>query len=727
MIQIANDFKRYGFNPYPASKKKKCGLSFLDGTQTFQKKADNPNIVTHGSFKDRIISSEEIGKYFASDCNICHVFTDLFEYNIICLDYDVKKSDKIDQIAVEELNEYITEKETALEGFPVVLTPTGGIHIYCKIKNGILTRRTKFNVKDRAIGGDLLAAGSLVILPPSTYHNGCYELASGSFENIPQFESLQALLNHFSIEIPYTNDDEARLDKRGSAESMPPDLMEHIQTELEKIKSAEKGSRNNTINSSVFVITKIAISYMKDQAILDMVYPYIKDKAENDKEYKEFIATAKNALKAGKQNSETGEQNKNKYPRIDEIKDFLSSRYLFRYNEVLDIIEWRLSYGTEWNNMTDIDQNRILASISRKFGKFNEKQARWLLEGELLDVYNPFKEFFANLQPWDGETDYIRLLSNTVTVEVGQEDMWHLFFRRWLMSMVRQALQISPTGNKTIPSQNCLVLHGKQGYGKSTWLLNLVMVDGPKYRFSGFFDTRNKDCMMHLSRTSLVNLDEIENTTTKNDWAALKSLLTSSEQNMRMPYRRNNQIYPRRCSFSGNINSEAFLSDLTGSRRFLIVTVSSITHPSRDLIEKAFAHAYALLLRGEKYWFDQAENIIIDKHNERYTKTSVEEDLLNLYCENPEDENDPDGVWLPALAIVNALSMYAGSSKLDKNRMAIVLGKRDYRNDRRQINGERRNRWFIKFNDLYKKGWGGKEVQPITEDASRDTNYVKAN
>jgi len=119
-----------------------------------------------------------------------------------------------------------------------------------------------------------------------------------------------------------------------------------------------------------------------------------------------------------------------------------------------------------------------------------------------------------------------------------------------------------------------LVLQGTQGIGKTT----LARKSALKDEFFGeglHVDIKNKDSIIEATSCWIGELGEIESTF-KSDINALKAFITRTKDIYRMPYAADFDKLSRRTSFIGTCNSEQFLIDETGNRRFWTVPVKEI-------------------------------------------------------------------------------------------------------------------------------------------------------
>ena len=108
----------------------------------------------------------------------------------------------------------------------------------------------------------------------------------------------------------------------------------------------------------------------------------------------------------------------------------------------------------------------------------------------------------------------------------------------------------------------------------------------------------------------------------------LKNLMQMSALNIRKAYQQNFRQLPRVASFIGTSNRFDLLTDPTGSRRFLCVEVKhdiDCTHIEHDQI---FAQLKAELSAGRRNWFTKKEEGELQRHNEKFYRTSLVEEVL---------------------------------------------------------------------------------------------------
>jgi hypothetical protein len=353
---------------------------------------------------------------------------------------------------------------------------------------------------------------------------------------------------------------------------------------------------------------------------------------------------------------------KPKPTQIDRLELFLSTRYVFRHNMVSGKLEFQYFGKKKWNVMNDFIENSMLRECLKGRIKTNLSSLRNLLYSDFCPLYNPFEDYFFNLQTYDEKTDYITELANTITTT--KQELWQQCFKKWLVAMVGCVLD-----DKVI-NHTVIVFSGKQGLGKTTWVEKLVPKQLKEYLFSGTINPNNKDTLVQLAECMLINLDELENLN-RSEIGSLKEIITKTQIRMRKAYGHNNETMPRRASFAGSVNTAQFLNDSTGSRRFLCFELEGIKYQHDVDINMAFSQALFLFKSGFRFWFDQEEIKSITENNEQYQLHSPEEELLLTWFETCKKEDAT--VFLNASQIASKL---AERSKLNLNDGTInKLGK----------------------------------------------------
>ncbi|WP_298779055.1 VapE domain-containing protein [uncultured Polaribacter sp.] len=313
-------------------------------------------------------------------------------------------------------------------------------------------------------------------------------------------------------------------------------------------------------------------------------------------------------------------------PKLLIIHDHLLKSYNFRHNVVKGVTEY--THRKDDNGIyKELDEMFINSQVSLfKLGglKATYSEVSQLLNSNLVEKHHPFEEYFNNLPKW-GETNPSEIEKLANTIETDEQEHFELCLKRWLIAVVACATKTE------IVNQQMIVLSGKQGLGKSTWIGKLIPKELSNYYYSGSINASNKDTYVYLAESFIINLDELTNMN-KKESSKFKEIITQGTINIRKAFAKTAKILTRRASFIGSINESEFLYDLTGSRRFLCFITEKINYSNDVNIDLVYAEAKYLLEKGEKYHFDKEEIDLIDKMNDRFrVKNPIEIKLLDQF------------------------------------------------------------------------------------------------
>jgi len=311
------------------------------------------------------------------------------------------------------------------------------------------------------------------------------------------------------------------------------------------------------------------------------------------------------------------------------VETHLDSFYDFRLNIVSGILEYKKKTDENFKNADDYDISSIFREMQHEGFIFSYEKLNILLNSDYVPLYDPFVEYFESLPEWDG-TDYIKQLADTIELtDETKRDYWDLCLRRWLIASAACATSENIT-NEVSP-----IFYGSQGKGKTKWFNRLVppALDPKKYLFVGTIND-DKDSKLQLSRKLLINLDEL-GSLNREEIGYLKSLYSLTHITIREPYMRKSRELIRRASFVGSIDREEFLTDLSGTRRFLTFSVSNVDYQHNVDMNKVYSQAYSLFKKGERFYFNEDEIKVVNQNNEDFRLKPLEEDLFFRYFENP--------------------------------------------------------------------------------------------
>ncbi len=273
--------------------------------------------------------------------------------------------------------------------------------------------------------------------------------------------------------------------------------------------------------------------------------------------------------------------------------------------------------------------------------------------------YHPAIEFIES-KPWDGISRINELL-NTLTAT--NQELSNKLVYRWLISCV-SALYL-PHG---IAAEGALVLQGKQKIGKTYWLLKLLPISHRHLvKEAVSLNVSNKDEIMKATNVWIAELGEIASTFKKSDVDELKNFITSSYDEYRVPFGRFSRKCPRRTIFYGSVNSQHFLADDTGNRRFWTVSVTNINFNHEIDMQQLWAEIKMLHDKGESYRLTQEEQDLLNESNKDFECINpLKELLLNSYHWDASNKR-----WMTPTQILQDLDI--SIDKIKTNNLANVL------------------------------------------------------
>jgi predicted P-loop ATPase len=305
---------------------------------------------------------------------------------------------------------------------------------------------------------------------------------------------------------------------------------------------------------------------------------------------------------------------------IDAIESFFAEHYDFRYNLVKAFVEFKEKGDDEWEQITDRHVSEIWRELKKlNFEKISLPNIETILKSKFVKDFHPFKNYFNNLPVWDGH-NRVKEFIETIVVDDRDKVLWSKYFTKWIVGVVACALERGL-------NHSCIVFVGAQGIGKTTIIGKLIPDQLKPYYAIAQINPADKDSKILISESFIINLDELESST-RDEIGHLKSLMTIDQVTVRKPYGHHAETSKRRASFIGSVNKSLFLTDMTGTRRFLAVDVKSIDLNVKFDIDQLYAQALDMLNQGVQYWFSGDEIEMINNHNKKFQVNCPEEDLL---------------------------------------------------------------------------------------------------
>ena len=381
--------------------------------------------------------------------------------------------------------------------------------------------------------------------------------------------------------------------------------------------------------------------------------------------------------------------------RHDVISDKLQIR--LSGEEAMRLLGERQEY---WRELTKHDINSIVCHCAQECDvNITSREVMTALQSDLIPDVHPLREYVLSCREWTPDhPDWLDFVASQVKVKPSGEEakgnktrgeeLWRACFKKWFVAMVASWMR------DDIVNHQVLVLIGKQGIFKTTWLERLIPPHLRAYtcKLANSSDL-NKDERLRIAEFGLISLDEIDSMNNR-ELNQLKSVITATDVNERAAYAYTKERRIRLASFCASGNRRDFLTDITGNRRWLPFEVESIQNPFHTQLpyEQMYAQAWALAQDPFfSYWFDLDEIEVLEQHNQHFRDESNEEQLLPILFDVPADGK---GEFLTTAQISERLITYGSIKKpMALSRLGMLLGAHGFQ--KKTIGVQRLRGWLV--------------------------------
>jgi predicted P-loop ATPase len=293
---------------------------------------------------------------------------------------------------------------------------------------------------------------------------------------------------------------------------------------------------------------------------------------------------------------------------------------------VIGPLPWNGRPGSPW---TDADDAGLRHYIERVYkisavGKVSDALAVVLERHQ----FHPVRAYLDGLV-WDEVPRLDRLLIDYL----GAADI------PYVRAVTRKALcaAVARVRVPGIKYDTMLVLVGPQGIGKSQIIDRL----GRGWYSDSLTTVIGKEAYEQLQGAWLIEMGELS-ALKKAEVESVKHFISKREDIFRVAYGRHTGTFPRQCVFFGTTNTDDFMRDATGGRRFWPVDV----HPdsaARDLwteldpamVDQIWAEAVVLYDRGEPLHLEGEVAKAALEHQRAHTEETVRAGLVREFLDKP--------------------------------------------------------------------------------------------
>ncbi len=418
-----------------------------------------------------------------------------------------------------------------------------------------------------------------------------------------------------------------------------------IESLLEIFKKKETfspGNRNNFIFKFASICLKEGFDKTFCQTFLLEKY------ADNDFKNEEIFNPVNSAYSYTKNESKTEDINSNNisFSALARVENYINEKYEIRFNEVNTKIEIREK--SVQGIFKELNDNSLRRELEHNNIKITLGNLGSLLQSDFVIPYNPFQEYFNNLKEWKlGDEDYILKLASYIPAK--DRERFELHLKKMLVRSVACSID-----DKIFNKQVFILVHDLQNSGKSTfcrWLCPPVLKDYIAENIN-----TDKDSLIALATNFIINMDELA-TLNKVELNSLKSFTSKDKISVRLPYSKRAQTMPRRANFIGSTNKDEFLTDETGSVRWLcfeLTDMINFKYKSEVDIDDVWRQAYSLYNNGFDFQLTPKEIAENELANKAFQVNSIEFQIIqNTYYKGSKESG---GTFITAANILKKIS-----------------------------------------------------------------------
>lgn len=282
--------------------------------------------------------------------------------------------------------------------------------------------------------------------------------------------------------------------------------------------------------------------------------------------------------------------------------------------------------------------------------------------------YNPVSLILDSV-PYDDSKDYLAELYDILAIPVADE-LSKILIKKWLIQCV--ALSQNTLTN-AVGADGMLVLQGRQGIGKTS-LIRKLGINDELCKTDTYIDLKDKDTKINALSSWITEIGEIEHTLKAKNIETFKMWITTSIDRYRVPWGTKSDRYPRMTSLVGTCNSDKFLVDETGSRRFWVVPIEHI-----DLRRLERFDVLSLWKQIEKIYKDKGigsyrltprEMYLLQKRNMQHEIVPAEDEVKDILSEAEYSPSEYEMTWLTPTTFKG---LYRSLYRYDSRKIGRVL------------------------------------------------------
>ena len=310
----------------------------------------------------------------------------------------------------------------------------------------------------------------------------------------------------------------------------------------------------------------------------------------------------------------------------------------------------------------------------------------YLSEIALLNQYNPVLDHIASIQ-YDGK-DHLAELYALMGID-GYDDTDHVLSQMLIHKWLYQGIALLHNNDfEPIAPEGVLTLQGDQGCGKTS-LLEKLAIKKSWFKRGACIDPKDKDTIRRACTNFIIELGEVE-TTLKSDIENLKNFITNSFDEYRVAYGHFDIRHARRSNLSATCNSDRYLIDPTGNRRWWTIKIEK-TMLYDDIqqldTEQLWSQVYNEYQQNGAEWFrltSWEQTALAIRNNVFEKPMKAESEILDILA---EVEQSPDLYIITPITASNWKAHFDSLHMLTVDQIGKALHKLGYDAVQKRVDG----------------------------------------
>jgi hypothetical protein len=324
----------------------------------------------------------------------------------------------------------------------------------------------------------------------------------------------------------------------------------------------------------------------------------------------------------------------------------------------------------------------LVWQIEKEMGVRASKEMVYdIIESDCMQEFDPLTYYLTHLPAWNPEKDpdYLDELAHTVEL-VDDADpeafaLWQKWLKKWMVWMLVGWLRPEEV-NQTI-----LTFIGAQGTYKSTWFKSLMPPELREYfKIKQNGGEVRTDDLISMSQYGLILHEEMDVQTARES-NTMKAMITAQHSDERAPYGRTPRRRYNIATLCATGNSDHFLNNEQGTRRFIVFRVKVVKSPIEFPFNYAgiYSQAFYLLNHGFQYYFTPEEQMELELHNHQFEIVDTLEEAVEMWIRKPQNSDLGSMCWMRSSQIADWLSGRSKAhTRYDANKVGRLLNRLGY-------------------------------------------------